>query len=98
VAEVVLAIGLGEAVLAIGEETVWAIVLAEAEPTASEAVTFHAAVAVTAMPLEAVPEDIVDRALVAAAAAAHPVWDLGEAAEGSAAAEAEVVVAGGAGR
>jgi hypothetical protein len=57
-----------------------AIGLSEVEPTVSEAVTFRAAAAATAMPSEAVPGDTADRALVAAAAAAHPVWDL-EAAE-----------------
>ena len=54
-----------------------------AEPTELEAVTFRGAAAATAMPSEAVPGDTVDRALVAAAAAAHPVWDL-EAAEAAA--------------
>jgi hypothetical protein len=94
VAEPVSAIGLGGAVSAIGGEPVRAIGLAEVEPTVSEAVTFHAAVAETAMPSEAVPEDITDRALAAAAAAAHRVSDL-EAAEGSAEAEAEVVAGAG---
>ena len=79
-AEPVSAIGLGEAVSGIEEEPVRAIGLAEVEPTVSEAVTFRAAAAATAMPSEAVPGDTTDRALVAAAAAAHPVWDL-EAAE-----------------
>jgi hypothetical protein len=53
-----------------------ALALAEAGPTVSEAVTFRAAAAVTAMPLAAVHGDIADRAPVEAAAAAHPVWDL----------------------
>jgi hypothetical protein len=69
-------IGLGEAVSAIGAEPVQAIGLAEEEPTASEAVTYRAAAAATGMPSEEVPEDIADRALAAAAAAAHRVWDL----------------------
>jgi hypothetical protein len=81
-AEAVSAIGLGEAVSAIGAEPVRAIGLAEVERTVSEAVTFRAAAAVTGMPSEAVPGDTADRALVEAAAAAHPVWDL-EAAEGA---------------
>jgi hypothetical protein len=67
--------------------------LAEVEPTVSEAVTFRAAVVATAMPSEAVPVDTADRALVAAAAAAHPVLDL-EAVE----AVAEAVVVDGADR
>jgi hypothetical protein len=49
---------------------------AEVEPTVSEAVTFRAVAAATAMASEAVPGDTADRALAAAAAAAHPVWDL----------------------
>jgi hypothetical protein len=53
-----------------------AIGLAEAEPTVSEAVTFRAAAPAAAMPSEAVPGDTADRVLAAAAAAAHPVWDL----------------------
>jgi hypothetical protein len=61
--------------------------LAEVEPTGSEAVTFRAAVAETEMPSEGVPGDIADRTLAAAAAAAHPVWDL-EAAEEAASAVA----------
>lgn len=53
-----------------------AIGQAEAEPTESEVVTFRAAGAATAMPSAAVPGDIADRALAAAAAAAPPVLDL----------------------
>jgi len=53
-----------------------AIGLAEVEPTVLEAVTFRAAAPATAMPSEAVPGDTADRVLVAAAAAAHPVWGL----------------------
>jgi hypothetical protein len=77
-----LAIGADPA-WAIGQveaEPVRAIGLAEAEPTVSEAVTFRAAAVATAMLSAAVLGDIADRALVAAAAAAHLVWDL-EAAE-----------------
>lgn len=70
------AIELGEAVLAIGAEPARAIGPVVVEPTVSEAVTFRAAAAATAMPSEVVPEDIADRALAAAAAAAHPAWDL----------------------
>jgi len=88
VAEPVSAIGLGEAVSTIGVDPVWAIGLAEVEPTVSEAVIFRAAAAATAMPSAAVPEDIADRALVAAAAAAHPVLDL-EAAEAALAVAAD---------
>ena len=61
-----------------------AIGLAEVEPTVSEAVTFRAAAAAVAMPSEAVPGATADRTLVAAAAAAHPAWDL-EAAEAASA-------------
>lgn len=66
-----------------------AIGLAEVAPTVSEAGTFRAAAAATAMPSAAVPGDIADLALVAAAAAAHPAWDLE-------AAEAALAVAAGA--
>jgi hypothetical protein len=72
-AEPASAIGLGAV---IGAEPVRAIGLAEAAPTVSEAVTFRAVAAATEMASEAVPGDTADRALVAAAAAAHPVWDL----------------------
>jgi hypothetical protein len=71
----VSAIGV-ELVWAIEAEPVRAIGLEEAEPIASEAVTFRAAAAATAMPSEAVPGDTADRTLAAAAAAAHPAWDL----------------------
>jgi hypothetical protein len=74
-AEPASAIEPGEAVSAIGAEPVRVIGLAEAQPTVSEAVTFRAAAEATAMPSEAVPGDTADRALVAAAAVAHPVWD-----------------------
>ena len=53
-----------------------AIGLAEAEPIVLEIVTFPAVAAATAMPSEEVPGDIADRALAAAAAAAHRVWGL----------------------
>jgi hypothetical protein len=59
----------------VAAEMARAIGLAEVEPTVSEAGTFRAAAAATATPLEAAPGDTADRALVAAAAAAHPVWD-----------------------
>jgi hypothetical protein len=88
VAESLSAIGVGEAVSAIGAEPVRVVGLAEVEPTVSEAVTFRAAVVATAMPSEAVPVDTADRALVAAAAAAHPVLDL-EAAEAALAVAAD---------
>lgn len=88
-AEPVSAIGLGEAVSAIGAEPVRAIGLAEAEPTVSEAGTSRAAAAATAMASEAVRGDTADRALVAAAAAAHPVWDLEAAAAVAAGADGE---------
>ena len=87
-AEPVSAIGPGEAVSAIGAELLRAIGLAEVEPTVSEAVTFRAVAAATAMPSEAVPGDTADRALGEAAAAAHRVWDL-EAAEAVAGAAAD---------
>jgi hypothetical protein len=54
----------------------WATGRVETEPTVSGAVTSHAAVAETAMPSAAVPGDIADQALVAAAAAAPLVLDL----------------------
>jgi hypothetical protein len=92
--EPVLAIGAEQAVSAIGAEPLRAIGLAEAAPTVSEAVTFRAAAAATAMASEAVPGDTADRALVAAAAAAHPVWDL-EAEEAAAVAAEAVAVGGG---
>jgi hypothetical protein len=60
----------------IGAEPVRAIGLAQVEPTVSEAGTFRAAAAATAMASEVVRGDTADRALVAAAAAAHSVWDL----------------------
>jgi hypothetical protein len=66
-----------------------AIGLEEVEPIVSEAATFRGAAAATAMPSEAVPGDTADQARVAAAAVAHPVWDLE-------AAEAVVAVAAGA--
>lgn len=53
-----------------------AIAPAEAEPIESEVATFRAAAAATAMPSAAVPGDIPDRALAAAAVAARRVWDL----------------------
>lgn len=83
------AIELGEAVSAIGAEPARAIGRVEVEPTVSEAVTCRAAAAAIAMPSEAVPGDIADRALAAAAAAAHPAWDLEEAVAVAAGADGE---------
>jgi hypothetical protein len=85
----VSAIELGEVVSAIGAEPARAIGRVEVEPTVSEAVTFRAAAAAIAMPSEAVLGDIADRALAAAAAAAHPVWDLEEAVAVAAGADGE---------
>jgi hypothetical protein len=62
--------------------------LAAVEATVSGAVIFRAVVAETAMLSAADPKAIADRAHGAAAAAAHPVWDLAEGVEGAAAAAA----------
>jgi hypothetical protein len=75
-----------------------AIGLAEGELTVLEAVTYRAAAAATAMPSAAVPGDIADRALAAAAAAAHRVWDLEVAEAAAMAAVAEAAGADGEGK
>lgn len=63
------------------------------EPTALAAAIFPAAVGVIVMHLEAVRADTAGPALAQTAAAARPVWDLGEEAEGSVAVEVVAAVA-----